>query len=129
MILELAAEHELTAGMTHAVIEASLELEALAKRGVLTDECRAFPSDVVLERASPGYVARRRRLRAIVRDLALDFYRDGTALLPMLTTLRAICAKAMSDEGVRRSIQQLVLAEVSTACVAASHSAARESEL
>ena len=125
-MLELAAEHELIAEMTNAVIEAGLELEMLAKRGVLTDECRAFPSDAVLEHASPGYVARRRRLQTIVRELALDLYRDGTALLPMLTTLRAICAKAMTDEGVRRPIQQLVLAEVSTACVAASYRVAKQ---
>ena len=121
----LAAEHELTAEMTRAVVEASLELENLARRGVLTDECRSFPNDSVLEHASPGYTARRRRLRTFVRTLAVEFFTDGISLLPMLTALRGICAGAMTAEGVRRPIQQLILAEISTACVAASYSAAR----
>ena len=123
-MLELSDNSELTLEMKRSVIEASLELEELASRGVLTDECRSFPSDAVLEHASPGYVARRRRLRNIVRELALDLYGERTALLPMLTTLRAVCATTMSEAGIRKAIQQLVLAEVSTACVAASYSAA-----
>jgi hypothetical protein len=127
MTLELAAEHELTHEMTRAAVEVGLELEALARRGVLTDECRSFPSDAVLEQASPGYGARCKRLRAVVRSIALDLFRDGAALLPMLTRLRGACAKAMSDEGVRRAIQQVILAEISTACVAASYSAAMQS--
>ena len=124
MTLELAAEHELTQEMTRAAIEVGLELEALAHRGVLTDECRSFPSDVVLEHASPGYSAKRKRLRRVVRSLALELFHDGTALLPMLMVLRGACAKALSEEGVRHAIQQVILAEISTACVAASYTAA-----
>jgi hypothetical protein len=127
MTLELAAEHELTVEMTRAAVQASLELEALARRGVLTDECRSFPSDVVLEHVSPGYCASRRRLRRVVRSLALELFHDGTSLLPLLTVLRGLCAKALSEERVRLAIQQVILAEISTACVAASYSAARES--
>jgi hypothetical protein len=117
------AGHALRVELNRAVVEAGLELERLARRGILTDECRSFPGDAALEQASPGYLARRRRLRSLCQQLTLDLYRDGTALLPLLTTLRALCAAALSAAGVRHAIQQLVLAEISTACVAVSYSA------